>query len=126
MPPGRSPYYNRQGEPIHDTFEWARLFEDRNYRVVQQTEITPPSGGRYLISTVWLGIDHSWRAGPPIIFETMVFVDEAWSEDDSQIDEYQDRYSTEAEAIDGHRNVVGMVKAVLELSDVKVGEEEPK
>jgi hypothetical protein len=122
----RSPYYNRQGEPIHDLFEWARLFEDRDYKVVQQTTINPPDGGRYFISTVWMGVDHSWGSGPPVIFETMVFIDEPGAEDHSSLDHYMDRYSTEAEAIAGHRNVVGMVQATLGLSAVKLEEEETK
>jgi hypothetical protein len=25
------------------------------------------------VSTVWLGLDHGWAGGPPVIFETLVF-----------------------------------------------------
>lgn len=60
-------YYDRQGKPL-DTLEWAPLFESRAYREVAATKL--PNG--VSISTVWLGMDHSF-SGPPIIFESMVF-----------------------------------------------------
>lgn len=66
---------------------------DRDYRVVKQ-ETLP--NGRF-ISTVWLGLDHQWGTGPPLIFETIVFAGPGdWNDLDS------DRYPTEAAAIAGH------------------------
>lgn len=58
-------------EPVlePDLLEWARKFGSCD-RVVAQTEI---EGG--VISTVFLGLDHNWGAGPPLLFETMVFID---------------------------------------------------
>jgi hypothetical protein len=49
----------------------------------------------HLVSTVWLGLDHSWGEGPPLIFETMVqtAIGE-WAE--------QWRYHTEEQAVAGH------------------------
>lgn len=102
-------YYDRQGQPIYDTLEWSRLHQDKSYRVVKQ-EDTPL--GKYWVSTVWLGIDHSFdwsaidRINPkPIIFETMVF-----SVDNSGITDFsdgeQERYSTEQEALIGHEKMV--------------------
>lgn len=53
------------------------------------------------MSTVWLGIDHSFGSGPPLIFETMVF---------SSKDDFHDldceRYSTETQALAGHARMV--------------------
>ena len=55
--------------------------------------------GRVFISTVFLGIDHSFtRIGPPVLWETMIF--------GGRLDEEQWRYTSEAEAIRGHRRVV--------------------
>ncbi len=54
------------------------------------------------VSTVFLGLDHQWGDGPPLIFETMVFGGEH--------DECQWRYSTWEEAEAGHANVVELVR----------------
>ena len=60
---------------------------------------------------MWLGIDHGWGKGRPIIFETMVFLRSG--RDDQQFDEYQRRYSTEAEALAGHAETLAAVQAGL-------------
>jgi hypothetical protein len=87
-------YYSRDGKPL-SLEEFARLSEDWKYRTVARTE----SGG-WLISTVWLGIDHNFGDGPPVIFETMIFntrsLESAWH------DEYCARYGTEDAAQEGH------------------------
>ena len=88
--------YNRKGEPILDILAWSKLFEDRNYQNVRKDIL---SNGR-LISTVWLGLNHNYGDGPPLIFETMVFLKKTKNELDCQ------RYSTEKEAIKGHEAMV--------------------
>jgi len=55
--------------PEPDVLKWARWFESAD-RVVFQTEI--PGG---LVSTVFLGLDHQFWKGPPLLFETMTFMD---------------------------------------------------
>ena len=83
--------YDRSGEAITSA-RWALLFEDKRYQVVKQSNVGP-----VLISTVWLGIDHSFGHGPPQIFETMTFGSE---------DEEQYRYASEAEALEHHAELV--------------------
>jgi len=40
----------------------------------QDCTVAKSNIGDYLISTVFLGLDHQWHAhGPPLLFETMVF-----------------------------------------------------
>lgn len=56
----------------------------------------------YLVSTVFLGIDHGLGAGPPVLFETMVF-------GDGSLDEHQERYCTAAEALAGHRRILDAI-----------------
>ena len=90
-----SRYFDRQGQPMSDVFAWARLFEDRAYQVVQQTTLADGT----LVSTVWLGLNHQYGDGPPLIFETMVFPA-------SGADRDQERYSTEADAWVGHAKMV--------------------
>ena len=93
-----APYYDRQGNRI-GFMEWGAKFEDKEYQHVARWE-----DGDLSVSTVWLGIDHGWRAGgPPIIFETMIFGGEHNQE--------RTRYATEAEAIEGHNRTVADVQA---------------
>jgi len=83
-------YYDREGKPM-TMDEWAKAYEGE--RRIGKTDL--PDGK--MVSTVWLGMNHRWGDGPPLIFETMVFgPDELDCE----------RYSTEAEAADGHRRMV--------------------
>lgn len=70
---------------------------DIKYRRVAET--TLPDGK--WISTVWLGLDHSFDVDRPLIFETMVFPK---SGDYGELD--MDRYSTEEEAKKGHKKMV--------------------
>lgn len=89
-----SEYYDRQGNPL-TLMEWATRTEKRLDKVVEQT--TLPDGK--WVSTVWLGINHRFGDGPPLIFETMVFPSKV-----SELD--CERYSTEAQARAGHAAMV--------------------
>lgn len=61
------------------------------------------------VSTVFLAIDHGWF-GKPLWFETMIFGSEH-----PKLAEYQERYETWDEAIEGHKRAVELVKSVLEM-----------
>lgn len=76
--------------------EWAAWFEQDENRRVALTYTH-----RYEISTVFLGLDHSWGDGPPIVFETMIF---ALDQGDDPFDLHNDmdRYATWDEARRGH------------------------
>lgn len=65
-------YWDMQGNPI-SMLEWVRLFESPE-RVIAR--YTLPN---LEISTVWMGTDMGQSAAraTPLIFETMVFADEA-------------------------------------------------
>ena len=77
-----------------DVLEWARWFEIRDNRRVALTEARFGA----TVSTVFLGIDHNWGDGPPLIFETMVF--------GGPMDQNQVRYSTYEETLRGHALMV--------------------
>lgn len=79
-----------------DLMTWALEFDKAN-RTVAKTEI-----GDVLISTVFLGLDHNWGAGPPLLFETMIF--------GGELDQEQERYSTWDEAEEGHKKMVERVE----------------
>jgi len=91
-------YYDRQGKPL-TLLEWAGALEDRTIDKRRVAETTLPNG-RW-VSTVWLGLDHRFGHGPPLIFESMVF------ESKAEMDEIDcERYSTEEEARVGHQELV--------------------
>ena len=61
-------YYDRDGTPL--TMElWAGMLGRLEKKRVAET--TLPDGK--WISTVWLGLNHQYGDGPPLIFETMAF-----------------------------------------------------
>lgn len=97
-------YYMRDGSPapgkdhMEQMLNWSRAYENAD-RHVGSTTI-----GHLWVSTVYLGLDHSFGGGPPLIFETMVF-DHSDGET-SSTDLYCERWSTEAEALAGHNAVV--------------------
>jgi hypothetical protein len=90
------PHYDKLGLPI-PFGEWARRMEDQEYRIIGNTQI-----GDVEVSTIWLGLDHHWGGGPPILFETMIF--------GGEYDRWQIRYSTEEEARAGHEVACRMVR----------------
>jgi len=95
-------YYDRAGQPI-TMDEWGNLLvKDISARVVAKDDFRV-AGGPVCVSTVWLGLDHQWGDGPPLIFETMVF--------GGSIEGEMERYSTEAEALAGHAAMCAKVRA---------------
>ena len=91
------------------TLEWARWYETADRRVaLTRTD-------HYEISTVFLGLDHSWSGGPPVLYETMVFplnVVSIKTGKRSMLEEDMDRYCTWEEAEAGHAE---MVRKVLDF-----------
>jgi len=79
--------------------EWLDILETQGVKAkrVAKTDLV---NGRGWVSTVWLGLNHQYGNGAPLIFETMVFPVDSMIEKDCQ------RYSTEEEAIKGHQQMV--------------------
>lgn len=91
-----SNYYDKEGKPI-DLMEWGSLLNNFDYQVIKQEEL--PNGK--WVSTVWLGLDHNFYGGKPLIFETIVFSSKS-SYDEVDVK----RYSSLKEAEDGHKCLV--------------------
>lgn len=93
-------YYrlDASGVPVlePDVGAWARWYErvDRE-RQIARTDL---AGGGY-VSTVFLGIDHGWGEGDPVLWETMVF-------DTPDGDDHQERYTSREDALAGHARIV--------------------
>ena len=82
----------------NDILEWSKWFEAnmKNHHVADEKI------GDARVSTVFLGIDHSFGDGPPLLFETMVF--------GGPLDQEQYRCTTWEQAELMHAEMVGRVK----------------
>ena len=92
-------YYDMNGLPYPEPDamqKWAFDFESYNNNIILQTHIG--WFRKIHISTVWLGLNHQYGDGPPLIFETMI--------SGGSLDQYQERYSTKNEALIGHKRAV--------------------
>ena len=83
--------------PASNVHEWSNWFEKTDRIVAKDTV----ENSR--ISTVFLGLDHSFGEGPPLLFETLVF--------DGPLADEMERYRTWEEAEAGHIKMVEKVKA---------------
>jgi hypothetical protein len=88
--------------PVKGLFEWGEWMQTADRRVAHD-DIDGVS-----VSTVFLGLDHGFGHGAPKLFETMVF---------GLDDDYQERYSTWAEAEAGHARAVAIVRAQARDAD---------
>lgn len=69
--PKRSDHFILNGKDAvpTDLSTWAKWFEGNFNK--RQVSVTERDGIK--VSTVFLGLDHSFGEGPPLIFETMIF-----------------------------------------------------
>jgi hypothetical protein len=88
-----------EGEKLKevDLMTWARWFEASD-RCVASDDVSDSR-----ISTVFIGLDHNFGLGPPLLFETMVF--------GGPLDQECERYSTLEGARRGHEEMVQRVKS---------------
>ncbi len=102
----------REPEPVDDIQEWAKRFE-YDERHIGHDEV-----GDWIISTVFLGLDHNLGHGPPLLFETMVFGPDDWSGESCE------RCSTYDEAEAQHARMVERIKAAVAMTNEVMDEEE--
>lgn len=71
---------------------------------------------RFTVSTIDLGLNCNFlNIDRPLYYETMIFEDR----EDCAFDDYQERYSTEEEAIEGHKTACELVKKYLKEKEDK-------
>ncbi len=99
-------YYNPEGTPM-TLLEWADAFEHAECQVGHDLL---PNGLE--VSTVWLGLDHNFGSGPPLIFETKVF---GLPSDEK----YQEYYSTLEDAQEGHKATIEWASRVDGPEEIK-------
>ncbi len=88
---------------------WDKYLEWLN-KDPRATKLWNTSVGEGRVSTIFLGMDHSYafeEPTVPILFETMVF------DTGTELDEAQERYSTYDEAYAGHNLMIERVKELL-------------
>lgn len=103
-------YYSRDGEPM-TLEEWSATYPETQEEFEATKRVAKTTVGDWEVSTVWLGLDHSFMEGPPLIFETMIFGGEYDSE--------CWRYSTEAQALEGHEAAVKLLQIDLAAQEVQ-------
>ena len=81
------------------TSEEMGTFMQTKKHILKQTTLK----NGVFVSTIFLGLDHSWGGGAPILFETMVFKNKSI---DATYDSDQERYTTYKEAMAGHKRWV--------------------
>ena len=86
---------NGDPEPCDDLMEWGTWI-GRADRHLARDIIDGVT-----VSTVFLGLDHAFGDATPILWETMIF--------GGPHDEYQERYSTRADALAGHERAKALV-----------------
>lgn len=87
--------------------ESCKIYEDPNMKIVQQDKL---DNGLF-VSTVFLGMDHSWDSNPnhkPVLWETMIFDDL----EETLLGEYQERYTSYEDAVEGHKKALELAKNV--------------
>lgn len=100
---------DNQAVVVEDVITWGRWIGANRKRKTVGYDVVRHDQS-YVVSTVFLGLDHSWGAGPPLLFETMVFT----ALSDGEIKDYHElameRYTTWAEAEAGHKLMMDKVR----------------
>jgi len=86
--------------PCSDIVEWGEFMH-------RCKSICVTNVGDVMVSTVFLGLDHGFGGGTPILWETMVF-------DGSRVgvtkyDHEQKRYTSMKEALEGHKEIAAEI-----------------
>ena len=91
--------------PFFDTTKWGLQVD----KIIGKDQF-----GSVSVSTVFLGMDHSFSGGDPVLFETMIFGGEH--------DQYQERYCTWDEAEKGHQIACDLVNKITIDRDNKLND----
>jgi hypothetical protein len=109
---------DEQGEPAPepDTVKWGQWFEEATK--TGGMRLAEDTAGPYWVSTVFIGLDHGFGRGPPVLWETIIF---GMEEEEIQFlgkrDRYRKtvdmfRYTSKAEALAGHARAVTLAESL--------------
>lgn len=93
-----------EGNPIlcNDLIQWGQWMESAD-RTVARDEYNGVQ-----VSTVFLGLDHSFGRGEPVLWETMVF--------GGPLDQEQQRYTSRVAAVEGHQHLCYLVQLEQQIN----------
>ena len=99
-------YLDDDGQPQpwpddDDLMGWATWLEHADRKICR--DVSFGDDGFVTVSTVFLGLNHSFGGDKPVLFETMIFGGEH--------DELQARYHTRKEAEEGHETIVQILRS---------------
>lgn len=109
--------------------EWSEWYEAASKDGREARRVASTETATMWVSTVFLGINHQFGDGPPILFETMIFTREEYPKEfEGKITWHRDdldtiRYATWDDALTAHTTIVRRIqKAEADaLADIKKG-----
>ena len=99
--------YKFQSSPMH---LWEAELVDHVKHMEKVRRVAETHVKAAWISTIFLGLDHAWNGGTPVLFETMIF-DLSFKR--RRYDDFQVRYTSSAEARENHERVSRLCKWLL-------------
>lgn len=95
-----------ENKPVRSTIVDCSMWLQNNpeRKAVKQEHI-----GNIFISTVFLGLDHAWNSDIPVLWETMIF--------GGKHNQYQDRYTSHEDALEGHQKAINLVNSTENEQD---------
>lgn len=104
---------DESGNPVicPDLMTWARWMEENGTARIVGRTLFPEK--KAMVSTVFLGIDYAFGGGPPILFESMLFIGNLAGED-------MRRYSSRTSAESGHKAMVEEFIAKQKLHGIRL------
>ena len=79
---------------VNEFVDWEEAYPEK--RIIKQYD-----NDEVFVSTVFLGLDHAWNSDIPVLWETMIFGGEH--------DQYQERYTSYEDALEGHKIALNLV-----------------
>jgi hypothetical protein len=93
-------------KPVPATIkQWGKFRREKDGRRVVLTQLPD-----CWVSTVFLGMDHGYGEGPPVLFETMAFKGQYADGTVNEVEDSTDRYATWDDAVAGHEAIVNRLQ----------------
>ena len=107
---------NKKVKKEKDLITWAMWLESADKHIAHTKLKT------IYVSTIFLGLNHRFGPGKPLLFETMVFsnrtsktkLDKKTFKFHKSLDNYTERYSTTNQALKGHKRICKLIKKTYE------------
>jgi hypothetical protein len=96
---------NHKPVPAHVLLASQWIEDNPNRKIVGYDELADLNGDDVRVSTVFLGLDRAmpWDEDKtPVLWETMIF--------GGINDQYQERYTSYEDALEGHQNAINFIK----------------